>query len=130
MHRGSCLCGAVKYEVRGELGAAIYCHCSLCRKATATAFATNAPVAASDFVIIEGESMLKAFGSSPGVHRFFCSNCGSPIISRRDSMPNVVRLRLGTLDTPLPASPTAHYFVASKAEWYEIHDGLPQFAER
>jgi hypothetical protein len=51
------------------------------------------------------------------------------IISRRDAMPDVVRLPLGTLDTPL-APPTAHYFVASKAEWYEIHDDLPQFAER
>ncbi len=130
MYKGSCLCGTVKYEVRGNLGAAIYCHCSLCRKATATAFATNAPVAASDFVVIEGESALKAFDSSPGVHRLFCSNCGSPIISRRDSMPDVVRLRLGTLDTPLPAPSIAHYFVASKAEWYEIHDDLPQFAER
>lgn len=128
MYKGSCLCSTVKYEVRGELGAAIYCHCSRCRKATATAFATNAAVAASDFVIIEGEAALKAFDSSPGVHRFFCSNCGSSIISRRDTMPDVVRLRLGTLDTPLPTSPTAHYFVASKAEWYEIHDELPQFA--
>lgn len=130
MHKGSCLCGAVKYEVRGKIGAAIYCHCSLCRKATATAFATNAPVAASDFVVIEGESALKAFNSSPGVHRLFCFNCGSPIISRRDAMPDVVRLRLGTLDTPLPAPPTAHYFVTSQAEWYEINDDLPKFTER
>lgn len=128
MHKGSCLCGTVQYEVRGEIGAAIYCHCSRCRKANATAFATNAPVAAADLVIIEGESALKAFNSSPGVHRFFCSNCGSPIISRRDAMPDVVRLRLGTLDTPLEATPTAHYFVASKAEWYEIRDDLPQSA--
>lgn len=127
MHNGSCLCGAVKYEIRGEIGTAIYCHCSRCRKANGTTFATNAGVAASDFYIVEGKSALKAFESSPGVHRFFCSNCGSPIISRRDSMPNVVRLRLGTLDTPLPAAPTAHYFVASKAKWYEIHDDLPQF---
>jgi hypothetical protein len=130
MHKGSCLCGTVKYEVRGKIGAAIYCHCSLCRKATGTAFATNAPVAESDFVVVEGESALKAFDSSPGVHRFFCSNCGSAIISRRDAMPDVVRLRLGTLDTPLRAPPTAHYFVTSKAEWYEIRDDLPQLAER
>ncbi len=128
MYKGSCLCGTVKYEVRGQLGPAIYCHCSRCRKASGTAFATNAGVAAGDFVMIEGETALKAFDSLPGVQRFFCSNCGSSIISRRDTMPDVVRLRLGTLDTPLPVPPTAHYFVASKAEWYEIHDELPHFA--
>lgn len=127
-HRGSCLCGTVQYEVRGKIGAAIYCHCSICRKANATAFATNASVSAGDFVVVAGESTLKAFESSPGVHRVFCSHCGSPIFSRRDAMPDVVRLRVGTLDTPMPAPPTAHYFVASKAAWYEIHDDLPQFA--
>lgn len=128
MHKGSCLCGTVKYEIRGAIGAPIYCHCSRCRKATATAFAVNAAVAASDFVVVEGEGALKAFDSLPGVQRLFCSDCGSPIISRRDTMPDVVRLRVGTLDTPLPAPPTTHYFVGSKADWYEIRDDLPQVA--
>jgi hypothetical protein len=45
-------------------------------------------------------------------------------------MPDVVRLRIGTLDTPFEARPTAHIFAASKAEWFDIHDDLPQFAER
>jgi hypothetical protein len=59
----------------------------------------------------------------------FCAHCGSPIISRRDSFPDVVRLRLGTLDTPVTA-PSAHIFVASKAAWWEIRDQLPQHPER
>jgi hypothetical protein len=128
MHKGSCLCGTVQYEIRGEIGAPIYCHCSRCRKSNASAFAVTAPVAASDFVLVAGEAALKAFDSLPGVQRLFCSDCGSPIISRRDAMPDVVRLRVGTLDTPLPTPPATHYFVASKAEWYEIHDDLPQVA--
>jgi hypothetical protein len=40
-------------------------------------------------------------------------------------------VRLGTLDTPLKESPiVGHIFVGSKAEWDEITDDLPQFAER
>lgn len=132
-HRGSCLCGTVQYEVRGEFGPAIYCHCSRCRKASGTAFATNAPVTEKDFVVIAGAATLKTYvNAETGTHRIFCSNCGSPIISKRDSLPGVVRVRLGTLDTPLPHQqwPHGHYYVASKADWDEIHDGLPQHAER
>lgn len=130
MHNGSCLCGAVKYEVRGDLGQGVYCHCSRCRKASGSAFASNAIVAAKDFVVVKGEDSLKKFSTPAGVHRLFCANCGSPIVSSRDSLPDVVRLRLGTLDTPVPAAPSAHIFVASKAAWWEIRDRLPQHAER
>jgi len=123
--KGSCLCGTVKYEIRGELGGSVYCHCSRCRKASGSAFASNAAVAAAEFVFTAGETALTTF-STAGVHRIFCSHCGSPIITRRDAFPGSVRVRLGTLDTPLAAGPQMHVFVGSKADWYEIHDGLPQ----
>jgi hypothetical protein len=130
MQAGSCLCGAVKYEVRGEFQSAVYCHCARCRKASGSAFASNAVAAAKDFVVVQGQDSLKKFSTPAGVHRFFCANCGSPIISTRDSLPDVLRVRLGTLDTPVPAPPSAHIFVGSKAPWWEIRDQLPQHAER
>ena len=130
MYSGSCLCGAVHYEVRGEIGTGYFCHCSKCRKATGAAFAASALVASKDFVMTQGEAELKSFSSSPGVYRVFCGACGSPIISRRDASPEMVRLRLGTLDTPLPHGPQGHIFVGSKANWFEIHDDLPQYEAR
>lgn len=131
MHQGSCLCGNVRYVIRGELGGAVFCHCSRCRKANGSAFATNAPVDEAAFEVISEADSLKSFSTPEGVHRLFCGNCGSPIASKRDSMPGVLRLRIGTLDTPVGAArPSAHIFAASKADWYEIHDALPQFAER
>jgi hypothetical protein len=130
MHQGSCLCGTVKYEVRGNLGDGIFCHCSRCRKASGSAFASNVAVPSQDFVWVEGEQALTTFSTPEGVHRLFCSRCGSPIITRRDAFPDTVRLRLGTLDTPLSTGPQAHVFVGSKADWYEIHDELPQHVAR
>lgn len=129
MHTGSCLCGAVKYEIRGELGPAFYCHCSRCRKASGSAFASNVVVAAEDFVFVQGEESLGSFSSSESMQRSFCTHCGSPIMSRRGNLPQV-RVRLGTLDTPLAEGPGAHIFVASKADWFDIHDALPQHPER
>ena len=130
MYRGSCLCGGIEYEIHGELGPAFFCHCSRCRKASGSAFASSAVVAAKDFVVVQGEALLKSFSSSQGVHRLFCANCGSPILSRRDNQPDRVRVRMGTLDTPLAHGPQAHIYVGSKAEWFEIHDSLPQHPER
>ena len=59
-----------------------------------------------------------------------CRNCGSPIYSQRMSAPELMRLRIGTLDTPIKAKPGFHIYTASKAEWDDITDALPQHAER
>lgn len=130
VHRGSCLCGGVRYEYSGEFGLFVYCHCSKCRKAQGSAFASNAPVEEAKFRLLQGSELLKAYASSPGKQRVFCSNCGSPLYSRADALPGVLRLRMGTLDTPVGKKPQAHIFAASRAEWYDILDGLPQHAER
>jgi len=130
MHKGSCLCGAVEYEITGPLDRILLCHCSRCRKANGSAFSAVSPVAASDFRIIKGQEFLRSYSTDTGVHRIFCGTCGSPIVSKRDNMPETVRLRIGTLDTPLDTGISAHIFVGSKAEWYEILDGHTQYAER
>lgn len=124
------MCGSVTYEVRGELNTATYCHCTQCRKASGSAFAANANVAESAFEFVTGRSTLKTYSTAAGVHRMFCAACGSPLISRQDAVPGVLRLRLGTLDTPISERPIGHYFVASKADWHEVQDSLPQHPDR
>lgn len=125
MLEGSCLCGAVRYRIDGELGPIVCCHCSMCRKAQGTAFAANAPVDAARFRVVEGEGALRSYRSSPGKERVFCGTCGSPIFSRRDGAADV-RIRVGTLDTPISVRPVAHIHAASKATWWEIADELPR----
>ncbi|MGV0886725.1 GFA family protein [Acinetobacter venetianus] len=127
--QGSCLCGGIHYEIHGEIGDVIQCHCQRCRKANGTAFATNAPISSAAFKITQGENLVKKFATS-GVYRWFCGECGSPLISSRDAQPELYRLRIGTLDTPLQQKPQMHIFVGSKAEWDCITDDLPQFEER
>ena len=130
MHTGSCLCGAVKYQVSGPLGDIVLCHCSKCRKATGSAFASVTPINKNQLHILSGQTSLGEFQSSPGVHRVFCRDCGTPLFSKRDAMPDVFRLRIGSLDTNIGARPSMHIFVDSKADWFEICDEAPQYAER
>jgi hypothetical protein len=128
MHKGSCLCGKIRYEYHGEITELAMCHCSLCRKAQGVAFATNAPVDARKFFITHGAEFLKEYRSSLNKARVFCSHCGSPIYSALDETPDVKRLRLGTLET-LERVPVAyHIHYAAKAAWFEATDSHPRFA--
>ena len=127
MHKGSGLCGQVKYELSGELGDFGYCHCTSCRKASGSAHAANAPIDRAAFHLLDGAGVIREFESSPGKFRAFCSNCGSPIYAYLSATPGVLRIRLGSLDTPFAKQPKAHTFVSDKAPWEPISDDLPQF---
>lgn len=129
MHTGSCLCGGVRFEIDGELAPIQICHCGQCRKAQGTPFATNVPVETRNFRFTAGEELLRAYQASPGKDRVFCSRCGSPIFSRREALPGMLRVRAGTLDGPLDTRPQAHFQVSSKANWWPITDSLPQFPD-
>ena len=129
MHNGSCLCGSVRYELSTELGDFGYCHCTSCRKASGSAHAANSPVDRSAFVLISGADTLREFESSPGKFRAFCSRCGSPIYAYLATSRDVLRIRLGSLDSSFAKQPKAHTFVSDKATWEPIDDGLPQFPE-
>ena len=130
MHHGSCLCGAITYEISGDIGDGYFCHCLRCRKANGSLFATNARIAPGQFRLITGQASIKNYyHEASGLTRKFCSECGSPIVSER-TQPAMLAVRLGTLDTPLHNGPIAHIFVDSKAEWETITDDLPQYAER
>lgn len=129
MLKGSCLCGAVAYQITGEPEKVLMCHCKKCRKASGAAFATNGIVKVENFSLVRGQDDFAEYESSPGVFRCFCRHCGSPLHSYRPGRDFVV-VRLGTLDSPLQTPPSAHIYVESRADWDVIHDDLPQFDER
>lgn len=128
-YEGSCLCRSVQYEVAGELGDFGYCHCASCRKASGTAYGANSPVDRARFRIVRGQDSVREYQSSSGKFRAFCSTCGSPLYAYLASSPEVLRIRLGSLDTPFTKNPRAHTFVSDKASWEPIADKLPQFPE-
>ena len=129
MVEGSCLCGSIRYSIDGELSDFGYCHCTSCRKASGSAHAANAGVDRSRLHIVDPAGSLKEYESTPGKLRAFCSNCGSPIYAYLSATPQLVRIRLGSLDTELGKTAKAHTFVSDKASWHVIEGNLPQFAE-
>ena len=127
MYLGKCLCGEVKIKIVGEISDIIHCHCSLCRKSSGTAFATNGFINSTDLEITSGKNSLSTFSFKPGRNRHFCSNCGSPVYSSNEQDPACYRIRLGILDSDIVERPISHNFVSSKANWENLNAQLPRY---
>ena len=123
---GGCLCGNVRFEITGDIKNIVFCHCSQCRKAQGSAFATNGNINKNDFTFTAGEDQLTAYKDG-SLTKYFCQQCGSPIISKNTAKPNTVRVRLGAIESSITERPEAHIFATSKADWEEITDDLPQY---
>ena len=124
---GSCLCGHVKFEIAGAINPIEICYCQMCRKASGGPLAANSPVKSDEFHITQGRDTIAAYESSAGELRHFCSRCGSPLFSTRADRPEIFRVRVGTINEPLPVRPVASYYTGSKCNWWEIRDDLPRF---
>ena len=126
MHKGSCLCGAVTFEVEGGLNAPDGCHCRECRKWTGHYLAsTDVPRSA---LAIHGSENVSWYRSSEKVRRGFCSRCGSalffdPLDREKHDWTGIA---MGAFDTPTETAMAIHIFVAEKGDYYDIADGLPQ----
>lgn len=117
-HRGSCLCGAVRFELRAPVTELLNCHCRMCQKAHGAPFATFARVAHEDFTIVQGADRLACYRSSAEARRTFCSECGSALQFIRDDRATF-GLAVSALDTPVAAQPAQEYFTESRASWLE-----------
>lgn len=127
MYQGTCLCGEVAVEITGPISSIIHCHCSLCRKSSGTAFATNGFVQTADFAVVKGAGQLSQFAFKPGRLRHFCRNCGSPVYSSNAEDPTRIRIRLGILNTDISERPLSHNFYSSKANWEDLDANLPRY---
>lgn len=125
-YTGSCLCEGVRFQIDGELQPIQVCHCQQCRKAQGGPFAAVVPVATSAFRFAGGEELLQSYESSPGKERVFCGRCGSPLFSRRQALPDVVRIRAGLINEPIPSGIAFHAYTSSKCNWWAIEDGVAQ----
>ncbi|MCG8592316.1 MAG: GFA family protein [Proteobacteria bacterium] len=127
---GSCLCGGVAWEQSQPPWRMGHCHCSRCRKLRGAAFSTQVFAEHGQFRWLRGREEVQEF-QLPGAAFFgnsFCGQCASPVPRDFAEAPAVL-IPAGPLDDDPITRPMAHIYVASKAPWFEIADGLPQFDE-
>jgi len=125
--KGSCLCGAIEYEIDSIDMPVAHCHCRTCQKAHAAAFASTVGIMREHFRWLKGEEKLSSFESSPGKLRYFCSRCGSHLVAERVNQPHVI-LRVATLDEDPGITPQMHIWASHGVPWLEYED-IPSYLE-
>lgn len=124
-HSGSCLCGAVRFEITGDFKGFFLCHCQRCRKGTGSAHAANlfAPQATLDW--LSGEDSVKIFHVAGTRHqRCFCAQCGSALPRVQNG---AIVAPAGSFDNDIEKQPDAHIFVGDRANWDEHLETVPRF---
>ena len=121
-YRGSCLCGAVSYEIAGPLRPVVGCHCRQCRKTSGHYVA--ATQGAWKDLVFERETGLAWFRSSDIASRGFCRECGSSLFWRRHD-DDLVSIMAGSLDAPTDLVMACHILTETKGDYYRITDNLP-----
>ena len=127
MATGRCLCGAIRYEVRGQLSDVLVCHCEDCRRWHGHSAAFTA--ARRDDLVLHGERALRwvqSPRSDARARRGFCAECGSSLFWDAPGR-ELISIAAGTLDGDTPLRVTGHLYVSQKADYIELpDDGLPR----
>jgi ADP-ribosyl-[dinitrogen reductase] hydrolase len=123
--KGSCLCGAVRYQVNRLDMPIAHCHCMTCRKAHAAGYTSTAGVMREHFRWTTGEDRLSTYESSPGKLRHFCSVCGTHLMAERPAQPHVI-LRVATLDDDPGVTPALHIWTSHDAPWLAESEEVPR----
>jgi hypothetical protein len=127
---GGCLCGQVRYSANTDPVFVGVCHCQNCQKQTGTAFSVLVGVPKSALSI---RGKIKTFhdigGSGQAVKRNFCPECGSPIFTDADVIPDVAFIKAGTIDDTSWLDPAMHIYCDSKERGTAIPEGSQQFAK-
>jgi hypothetical protein len=127
MTTGRCLCGSVRYEVRGPLREVQICHCIECRRWHGH-FSAFTAARREDLVLLSADSLrwTTSPDSDADARRGFCGQCGSSLFwdpSRRTQ----ISIAAGTLDAPTGLRAGAHWFISQVGDYYELpDDGLPR----
>lgn len=126
---GSCLCGAIRYTVDAPISELRACHCAHCQKGSGAGGSVNAVVPSSSFKITQGTPKRFDAKADSGrtLHRYFCGDCGSPIYSQRETMPETVMVRAGTLDEAGEMKIVANIWTKSARTWDHIDPATKQF---
>jgi hypothetical protein len=119
---GGCLCGRVRYEVRGKLRDVIACHCVQCRR-TSGHFVAATACRRRAFSLVKDDT-LKWYVAVSGFRRGFCSECGSSLFFEEEGSERV-SIAAGSLDEPHGLKIAAHIFLSEAGDYYEIDASVP-----
>ncbi len=128
--RGSCLCGAVRFQIQLPAVWFQYCHCSRCRKKTGSAHSSHLLIRPEQIAWLAGEDLVGRFElpEAKSYSSCWCTRCGSALPWTTQNGRWVV-VPAGPLDDDPGITPQQNVHVASGAPWYRHVSDLPAYDE-
>ena len=131
-YSGSCLCGAIRYQITEFEPLIGHCHCHMCQKFHGSAFSTFAEVKLGNLQWISGVDHLASYLADNGTVRQFCKTCGSSLTfcSSFNVQANTIEIAAASLDKGAQnLHVDAHIYTRYKVPWLTLNDDLPKFQE-
>jgi len=126
---GSCNCGAVTYEISGDIRRVVNCHCGMCRKMNGSAFSTYVAVPDASFTLISGATNISSHAVSTNATKSFCNICGTPIYNLNPKYQGLKILHLGSLDNAHQYRPEVNIFCDTKLDWLDDISTITSFEQ-
>ena len=127
---GGCVCGALRYRVRGTPFRTTACHCTMCQKRTGSAFGIGAYFKDEEIEFLRGERKtfeLRSDASGRWLRFEFCPNCGTQVTWTLEAMPGLRAVGLGTFDDPKWLTPNRFGWFGSGHPWVKVPEGVEVF---
>jgi hypothetical protein len=126
---GGCACGAIRYESTAAPVMMLHCHCRDCQRSSGGPFSSFVVVPRETFRVTRGSPHVHASPSEAGgsTRREFCRDCGSPVFGRTDPVPQIVAIRVASLDDPSGFAPEMDVWTADAHAWDLMNPALKKF---
>ena len=115
---GGCFCGFIRYRFPVNDYPSSNCHCSMCRSISGAPYVSWMAIPVSDFEYSQGEPK-KIVSSSHG-SRYFCQDCGTPVVCLLKEYPEQIYITISSLDKPEDFEPKGDMYTKDKLPWVKI----------
>lgn len=123
---GGCSCGAIRYRFEGDPIVVYACHCTECRRRSASAYGYSVRVPTSGYTLEKGEpkTYTRIAESGTEVSTWFCGDCGTTILSFAEARPTLRVIMGGSLDDTSEVPIEANIWTRSALDWVHIDPDL------
>ena len=129
-HEGGCLCGAVRYAVRGRPVRTSACHCTACQRRTGSAFGLGAYFKKEGFELLKGSLSAYEHRSDESGRKLrfeFCARCGTQVTWTVEALPGIRAIGVGTFDDPKWLKAERFGWMRSAHPWIVVPEGVEPF---
>lgn len=123
---GSCLCGAVSFQMEFPSKWVSHCHCNNCRRSVGAAFVTWVSAEEAQVSIRDTDNRLNWYASSSEANRGFCSKCGSSLFFMSIRWPGEIHIVRAAFNEPVDRQPQVHAYYDTHVDWFAVNDDLPK----